>query len=120
MEEHNLKVQAIAASVKTFYDQKQKFRIYHGSTNSTRNQAFRDRRNIVDTSGLSKVIGVDVENMVVLVEANVPMDRLVEATLAHNCVPPVIADLPGITVGGGYSGTTGESSSFKHGYDTEG
>jgi FAD/FMN-containing dehydrogenase len=25
-------------------------------------------------------------------------------------------EFPGITVGGGYSGTSGESSSFKHGY----
>jgi len=46
----------------------------------------------------------------------VPMDRLVEATLKHGLIPPVVMEFPGITVGGGYAGTSGESSSFKHGY----
>ena len=44
------------------------------------------------------------------------MDRLVEATLPHGLVPLVVMEFPGITVGGGYNGTSGESSSFKHGY----
>lgn len=44
------------------------------------------------------------------------MDRLVEATLAQKLIPPVVADFPGITIGGGFSGTTGESSSFKYGF----
>ena len=44
------------------------------------------------------------------------MDRLIEATLKHNLIPPVVTEFPGITVGGGYAGTSGESSSFKHGF----
>jgi len=44
------------------------------------------------------------------------MDRLVEETLKYGLVPPVVMEFPGITVGGGYSGTSGESSSFKHGF----
>ena len=44
------------------------------------------------------------------------MDRLVEATMRHGLVPPVVMEFPGITVGGGYAGTSGESSSFKHGF----
>ena len=44
------------------------------------------------------------------------MDRLVEATLPHGLVPPVVMEFPGITVGGGFSGTSGESSSFRHGF----
>lgn len=47
---------------------------------------------------------------------NVPMDKLVEATLEHGLIPPVIMEFPGITVGGGYAGSAGESSSFKYGY----
>jgi FAD/FMN-containing dehydrogenase len=54
--------------------------------------------------------------MTCLVEPNVSMDRLVEATLKYGLVPPVVMEFPGITVGGGYSGTSGESSSFKHGF----
>jgi len=44
------------------------------------------------------------------------MDRLVETTLKYGLVPPVVMEFPGITVGGGYAGTAGESSSFKHGF----
>lgn len=44
------------------------------------------------------------------------MDRLVEETLKYGLIPPVVMEFPGITVGGGYSGTSGESSSFKHGF----
>ena len=47
------------------------------------------------------------------------MDRLVEATLKHGLVPPVVMEFPGITAGGGYAGTGGESSSFRHGYFNE-
>jgi len=65
---------------------------------------------------LSHVLKVDVERKTCLVEPNVPMDRLVEATLKYGLVPPVVMEFPGITVGGGYSGTSGESSSFKHGF----
>jgi delta24-sterol reductase len=31
-------------------------------------------------------------------------------------IPPVVPEFPGITVGGAFSGTAGESSSFRHGY----
>lgn len=41
------------------------------------------------------------------------MDALVEATVKHGLVPPVVPEFPGITVGGAYNGTGGESSSFR-------
>lgn len=44
------------------------------------------------------------------------MDALVAACLPHNLVPPVVMEFPGITVGGGFAGTGGESSSFKYGF----
>ncbi|CZT14747.1 related to 24-dehydrocholesterol reductase precursor [Ramularia collo-cygni] len=116
MEAHASKILTIASRIKTFHAANQKFRISHGSTNSTRNQSFRDKQNIIDTSGLTGILEVNPSKKTILVGANVPMDRLVEATLAHNLIPPVVADFPGITVGGGYSGTTGESSSYKHGF----
>ncbi|KAF7552590.1 hypothetical protein G7Z17_g4207 [Cylindrodendrum hubeiense] len=47
------------------------------------------------------------------------MDALVEATLKHGLIPLVVMEFPGITVGGGFSGTSGESSSFRYGaFDT--
>ncbi|KAJ6257932.1 hypothetical protein Dda_7722 [Drechslerella dactyloides] len=115
MEVHDHAVQKIAAAVQGFYERKIGYRIYHGSTNSTRAAAFqRDR--MVDTSGLTHVLSVDTATRTAIVEPNVPMDKLVEATLPHGLVPPVVMEFPGITAGGGYSGTSAESSSFRHGF----
>ncbi|EME40739.1 hypothetical protein DOTSEDRAFT_90871 [Dothistroma septosporum NZE10] len=120
VEEHDREVDRVAASVRGFYDRKEKFRIYHGSTNSTRKSAIgRDPRTVVDTSRLNHVVSVDSEAQTALVEPNVPMDRLVEETLKYGLVPPVVMEFPGITVGGGYAGTAGESSSFKYGFFNE-
>ncbi|KAF3915052.1 hypothetical protein ABW21_db0203819 [Orbilia brochopaga] len=115
MEAHNLAVEKIAADVRGFYDRKVGYRIYHGSTNSTRAAGFqRDR--MVDTSGLTHVLSIDTTRRIAIVEPNVPMDQLVWATLSHGLVPPVVMEFPGITAGGGYSGTSAESSSFRHGF----
>ncbi|EON67250.1 hypothetical protein W97_06503 [Coniosporium apollinis CBS 100218] len=114
MEQHKERVAAIAARVRHFHDRKEPFRMYHGSTNSTR-QLTRRRDNTIDTSGLTHVLEVSRSTMSALVEPNVPMDALCEATLKHNLVAPIIMEFPGITVGGGFSGSSGESSSFKYG-----
>jgi len=114
MDTHQKAVAEISARVRGFYDRKEKFRIHHGSTNSTRSSTKGNQ--VLDTSQLSSVLKIDVEKQTALVEPNVSMDRLVEATLKYGLVPPVVMEFPGITVGGGYAGTSGESSSFKHGY----
>lgn len=114
MDRHRRSVTEIARVVRKFYDQKEPFRISHGSTNSTR--YVKPRKNIVDTSELKYILDVDTKRKTCLVEPNVPMDRLVETTLKYNLIPPVVMEFPGITVGGGYAGTSGESSSFKHGF----
>ena len=71
---------------------------------------------MVDTSKLINVIQVDVQARFAMVEPNVPMDKLVEATLPMRLVPPVVMEFPGITVGGGFAGTAGESSSFRYSF----
>lgn len=113
MEKHNAAVQKVAASVRAFYDRKEPYRISHGSTNSTRPKG---SLRTVDISALSHVLAVDTAKKTILVEPNVPMDGLVEATLRHGLVPPVVMEFPGITAGGGFAGTGGESSSFRHGF----
>jgi Delta24-sterol reductase len=115
MDAHDGAVAIIAANIRQFYDRQEPFRIYHGSTNSTRQSQYW-RNNIIDTSGLTNVLLIDREKMTALVEPNVPMDGLVEETLRHGLVPPVVMEFPGITVGGGFSGTSGESSSFRYGF----
>ena len=118
MQKHEKAVQRIAASVKNFYNRREPFRINHGSTNSTR-QGLQDRKHSVDISELSRVLKVDDASDSALVEPNVPMDKLVEATIEHGYIPPVVMEFPGITAGGGYAGTGAESSSFKYGYFNE-
>lgn len=114
MQAHEDAVAAVASRVRHFYESKQPYRIYHGSTNSTRASP-RRRDNTVDTSSLNRVLDVDVSKKTALVEPNVPMDALVAATLKADLVPLLVMEFPGITVGGGFSGTSGESSSFRYG-----
>ncbi len=116
MDAHDAVVAVISNNVRQFYDRQEPFRIYHGSTNSTRQSQHR-QDNIIDTSKLRNVLMVDVGNQVALVEPNVAMDALIEATVPYiHLVPPVVMEFPGITAGGGFSGTSGESSSFRYGF----
>ncbi|KAI8950259.1 hypothetical protein F4801DRAFT_353130 [Xylaria longipes] len=119
MERHRQAVRLIAATVRGYFEQSIPFRIMHGSTNSTRPSHLKSRARFVDIGALKNVLEVDTARRVALVEPNVPMDRLVEHTLRHGLVPPVVMEFPGITAGGGFAGTAGESSSFKHGYFDE-
>ena len=118
MERHKQAVQKIAAAVRSYYASSTPYRINHGSTNSTRPRPKPGSPTVrfVDISSLNNVLSVDRASRTALVEPNVPMDRLVEHTLRHGLVPPVVMEFPGITAGGGYAGTAGESSSFKHGF----
>lgn len=115
MEAHSDRVRELVQSISKFYESSTPFRIYHGNTNSTRPSS-RTHANTVDISGFSHVISVNNEDKSCLVEPNVPMDALVAAALECNLVPPVIPEFPGITVGGAFAGTAGESSSFRHGF----
>lgn len=119
MERHRTLVQGISAAVRAFFAAREPYRIFHGSTNSTRPATAKASSRTVDISALRNVLSVDPAARRALVEPNVPMDRLVEATLRHNLVPPVVMEFPGITAGGGFAGTAGESSSFRHGFFDE-
>ncbi|CBX94639.1 hypothetical protein IAQ61_009325 [Plenodomus lingam] len=114
MESHKATVAKLAAQVARFSASKIPFRIYHGSTLSTR-QSSRRPNQIIDVSSLNHVLQFDKPAKTVLVEPNVSMDELVKATLAQGFLPKVVMELPNITVGGGFAGTSGESSSFKYG-----
>ena len=95
METHKNAVAKISAQVKYFHERKKPFRIYHGSTNSTR-PSRRQRDQMIDITNLNHVLRVDTEAKSALVEPNVPMDALVEATLPHGLIPPVVMEYPGV------------------------
>ncbi|MEK7165185.1 MAG: FAD-binding protein [Patescibacteria group bacterium] len=113
-QQHYKDLQIIQERMKYFFARKQKVNIYHGSTNSTRAQVF-NKENLVDVSRFDRIIEINSEKQYVVVEPNVPMDKLIDATLQYNLVSPVVTELPGITVGGGIEGGAEESSSFKYG-----
>lgn len=112
--QHTIDVQEIQEQVRSFYSQKKKVRIYHGTTNSTRSIAFK-KGTFVDVSKLNRIITIDANEKYVLVEPNVPMDALVEETMKYGLVPPVVPELAGITIGGAVQGGAEESSSFQQG-----
>jgi FAD/FMN-containing dehydrogenase len=114
LQAHDDAVATVSSRVRHFYELKRPFRIYHGSTNSTR-ESQRRHDNTVDTTSLNHVLHVDTAQKTALVEPNVPLDALVAATVAKLLVPLVVMEFPGITVGGGFSGSSGESSSFRYG-----
>lgn len=114
MEEHKQAVAKIQEQVKWFYDNKKHFRVYHGSTSSTRALSF-TRDQIVDTSAMTRIFPVDKETMTVKCEPKIPMDILAEHCLKEGVIPKIVMEFKGITVGGGYSGFSAESSMYKYG-----
>lgn len=110
---HDATVDHIATDVRAFFTRRKPFRVFHGSTNSTRPA---HDANVVDISALNNILEIDDVSKTAVVEPNVSMDKLIQATLARGLVPPVVMEFPGITVGGGFAGSAGESSSFRYGY----
>ena len=111
---HEQSVAEVAEQVKTFHHAGKPFRIYHGSTGSTRPMSFRPGT-YVDTSSLNRVFPVDKAKRTVRCEPKVAMDELVAAVKKQGYLPQVVPELMGLTVGGCFAGTAGESSSYKYG-----
>ena len=112
---HDRRVSTLRSRITYFHNTSTPFRIYHGSTNSTRHASF-DPSAIIDVTSFNNILAINLSTSTALVEPNVPMDALVAATMQVGLLPPVVMEFPGITVGGGFVGTAGESSSFKYGF----
>ena len=115
MEHHKTTVAKLSEQVAKLRARSVPFRIYHGNTNSTR-PSVRTTSNSLDVSSLHHVLSIDTANKTCICEPNVPMDDLLSATIKHDLMPPVVPEFPGITVGGAFAGTAGESSCFKYGF----
>ena len=81
--------------------------ISHECTNS--NQYASEGTILVHTRSLPHGLEVDPRTRTAKVWHNVPMNRLVEAILKYGSVPPVMMEIPVITVGGGYTAISGKS-----------
>lgn len=115
MEQHAEKVVEISSKARYFYDRCRGFRIYNGSTQCNREPS-KTQTNTIDVRSLNRVLHVDTDKRVVLVEPNVPMDKLVAATLPHDLIPPVVTGLPSLTAGSAFTDASEASSSFRHGF----
>ncbi len=76
-------------------------------------------RQKLDTSEFNQVITVDKKSKTITVEGMTTFEDLVNASLHHGLVPLVVPELKTITIGGGVSGMSIESSSFKYGLTHE-
>lgn len=112
--DHLAAVKRIQSQVEKFHKEKKHFRVYHGSTSSTRPMQF-TRDAIVDTSDMHRIFPVDPVSMTVKAEPNVPMDDLAAHCIAAGWVPKIVMEFKGITCGGGFSGMSGESSMYRYG-----
>jgi delta24-sterol reductase len=112
--QHDAHVSRLQTQIQDYYARKVPFRVYHGSTNSTRVLSFK-RSEMIDVSDLNHILHIDTKTRTAIVEPNVPMDKLVDVTLKLGLVPPVVTEFPGITVGGAIQGGAIESGSFKWG-----
>ena len=100
LKDHKKYVETIAAEMKAISEQGGKrINFTHGSTNSTRTEINKDFA-FVDISQFNDVLEVNEKEKYALIEPNVSLDKLLKTTLEHNLIPKVIAEFPGITVGG--------------------
>ncbi|CAO2657668.1 Nn.00g037940.m01.CDS01 [Neocucurbitaria sp. VM-36] len=113
LDRHDAAVRNLAQEVAQFHASHIPFRINHGSTNSTRrrDQAIPQ----LNIAHLNHILDIDAVAKTALVEPNVPLDSLVVETLREHLIPLVVMEFPGITVGGGFSGASGESTGWKEG-----
>jgi delta24-sterol reductase len=112
--EHTQKLQVIQTKMAMFFQKKQKVRMYHGNSNSTRTKSI-DRQNTVDVSSLTAVLEINKHDRYVVIEPSITMDALVAVVLPYGLMPAVVSEFPGITVGGAIQGGAGESSSYAWG-----
>ncbi|KAF1913575.1 hypothetical protein BDU57DRAFT_558579 [Ampelomyces quisqualis] len=113
LEEHGSAVREVAAKVLQFHLAQVPFRINHGSTNSTRRREPETPELCI--AHLNHILDIDVSTQTAIVEPNVPLDALVSRCLPRGLMPLVVMEFPGITVGGGLSGASGESTGWREG-----
>jgi FAD/FMN-containing dehydrogenase len=93
-------------------------RLAKPTSNLFRARTKRDARGL-DTSGLTRVLGVDPETRTADVAGMCTYEDLVAATLPYGLSPLVVPQLKTITLGGAVSGLGIESASFRNGLPHE-
>lgn len=86
-----------------------------GHSNTTRSKAYKKDCNRLDCGALDRVIQIDAQKRLAIVEPRLTMEKLVEATVPFGLMAPVIPEFKGITVGGAIMGGAAESASHRFG-----
>ena len=73
----------------------------------------------LDVSAFTDVISIDEKNKTADVEGMATYETIVDETLKHGLMPPVVPQLKTITLGGAVTGVGIESSSFQYGFPHE-
>lgn len=85
------------------------------ASNTVRENSYRKKATPLNVYQLDQVLKIDPEKRIVTVEPFVTMEQLVDATLLHSLLPPVVPEFKSITVGGAINGTALESTSHLYG-----
>lgn len=114
---HEQKVKAIQAQLQSAAAHSSRLCLANAShqSNTLRSAAYKAQTRGIGIDTLDKVIAVDPERHIALVEPRVTMEALVDATLPYHLVPAVVPEFKSITVGGAVNGAAIESSSHRYG-----
>lgn len=88
---------------------------HNHSSNVTRPPSYKEKGRQLDINKLDRILSIDLEKKVIVVEPRVTMEELAKATLKHGVMVPVLPEFKGITVGGAIMGAGIESSSHRYG-----
>lgn len=88
---------------------------FDGHSNTTRTKSYKNKIPKLDFSPLNRVLEIDLDKKVAIVEPRVTMEKLVQSTLPYGLMPLVVPEFKGITVGGAIMGAAAESSSHRFG-----
>lgn len=80
-------------------------------SNTMRDGSYKQRGPQLEIGHLNRVLHIDAEKKIALVEPCVTMEQLVDAALPFDLIPPVVTEFKTITVAGAINGAALESSS---------
>ena len=80
-------------------------------SHTMRHKAYPSLINSLNIKKLKNVLELSKEERFIVVEPGMTMEELVDHTLPHGLIPPVVPEFKGITVGGAINGAALESSS---------
>lgn len=118
---HEEKILQLQEQIRNHYLQKDSLKaplaINYSSKNSftTRTKKYKSGCRTIDCGPFNQIIAVDPVRQIAIVQPRVKMEALLQATLRHRLVPPVLPELRDMTIGGAIMGIAGESGSFRWG-----